>query len=184
MTVVSAETPDWSRETPRQFWDPGRKLLKAIRDHARLAGRGGPLASARRKMIGLRHRFWSVVTQCDIPIGSDIAGGLLMPHPQGVVIHPAAKIGPNCLLMHQTTVGVVAGAAHPPVLGGHVDVGAGAKILGAVTVGDHALIGANAVVIRDVAAFETAGGVPAKSIGRNKKAEAAEAARLNTPSSD
>ena len=174
MTHVSAQTPDWSREEPRQFWDPGRKLVKSIRDHGRIDGRSGLIVGVRRKMIRLRHRFWSVVTQCDIALDADIAGGLLLPHPQGIVIHPAAKIGPNCLLMQQTTIGVVSGAAHPPVLGGHVDVGAGAKILGAVTVGDHALIGANAVVTRDVAPFDIAGGVPAKVIGRNSEAEAAE----------
>jgi len=184
MTHVSAETPDWSREAPRQFWDPGRKLLKSIRDHGRLDGRDGLFVSMQRKMIRLRHRFWSVVTQCDIALSTDIAGGLVLPHPQGIVIHPTAKIGPNCLLMQQTTIGVVSGASHPPIVGGHVDVGAGAKILGAVTIGAHALIGANAVVIRDVEPFEIAGGVPAKPIGRNSVAETAELTLKNAPPSD
>lgn len=160
----SADIPDWSRETPRGFWDPGRKLLKSIRDYEKVAGRSGVFAGVRRRLIVLRHRFWSVVSGCDMPLGSDIAGGLLLPHPNGIVIHPGAKIGPNCLLMHQTTLGMIKGAAHPPILGGHVDVGAGAKILGAVTIGDNVRIGANAVVIDDVPSGCAAGGVPAKVI--------------------
>ena len=51
-----------------------------------------------------------------------------------------------------------------PVIGGHVDIGAGAKILGAVTIGDHAVIGANSVVLVDVPSGATAIGVPARII--------------------
>jgi len=53
-----------------------------------------------------------------------------------------------------------------PILGGHVDVGAGAKILGGVKIGDHAIIGANAVVIQDVPPRATAVGVPARILSR------------------
>ncbi|MEL7491603.1 MAG: serine acetyltransferase [Pseudomonadota bacterium] len=167
MAPISAQKPEWAREAPRRFWDPGRKLLKAIRDYQRVIDTTGPLQRIRLKFIALRHRFWSVITQCDIPVTCKIGGGLLLPHPTGIVIHPDAVIGPNCLLMHQTTLGSVAGAAELPVLGGHVDVGPGAKILGPVTLGDHAVVGANAVVVRAVAACEIVGGVPAKPIGRN-----------------
>lgn len=80
-----------------------------------------------------------------------------MPHPNGIVIHPAATIGPNCMIFQQVTIG---GGA--PVIHGHVDIGAGAKILGDVVVGQHAKIGANAVVLTDVPAFATAVGVPAR----------------------
>lgn len=167
MSPISAHTPDWTRETPRGFWDPGRKLLKAIRDYQRIAQPSGPLQRARLKLIALRHRFWSVITQCDIPVTCTIGGGLLLPHPTGIVIHPDAIIGPNCLLMHQTTLGSVAGGDRLPILGGHVDVGPGAKILGAVDIGDHAIVGANAVVVRDAGSCDVVGGVPAKPIGRN-----------------
>ena len=107
----------------------------------------------------LWHRFWSIVVGADIPLDSHIQGGLLIPHANGIVIHPAAEIGPNCLLLQQVTVG---NGTKPgsPRLGGHVDVGAGAKILGGIVVGDHAKIGANAVVIDDVPAYATAVGVP------------------------
>ncbi len=82
-----------------------------------------------------------------------------MPHPNGVVIHRDARIGPNCLLFQQVTIGMRNGGV--PNIGGHVDVGAGAKILGNVNIGDHARVGANAVVLIDVPAGKTAVGVPA-----------------------
>lgn len=73
--------------------------------------------------------------------------------------------------MHNTTVGTVGTSAHPPTLGGHVDVGPGAHILGAVTVGDHASIGANAVVLQDVPEGATAVGVPARIIIKSPQDE-------------
>jgi len=90
---------------------------------------------------------------------------LLLPHPNGVVIHVDAEIGPNCLIFQQVTIGALrsGGVAR---LGGHVDVGAGAKILGDIRIGDHALIGANAVVLIDVPAGATAAGIPAVLIDR------------------
>jgi serine O-acetyltransferase len=155
---VSASVPDWSRERPRRFWDPGRRLLGAIRRYEG-AGAGLP-GRVLRKLAVLEHRFWSVVTGADIPLGSRIGGGLLLPHPNGVVVHPGASIGPNCLLFQQVTLGAARGGL--PMLGGHVDVGAGAKIIGAVRVGDHAVIGANAVVTSDVPPRAVVAGIPAR----------------------
>ncbi len=163
--AVSSDQPDWSREEPRGFWDPGPKLIRTLRDYHRLAGRSDLFSAARRSLIVLRHRFWSAVTSSDIPLGLNPGGGLLLPHPLGIVIHPSAVIGPNCLLMHQTTIGAARGNRKGvATLGGHVDVGAGAKIIGAVTIGDHAAIGANAVVLTDIPAHAMAAGVPAKVI--------------------
>lgn len=110
----------------------------------------------------LRHRIWSVATGADIPLNSRIAGGLLLPHPNGVVVHPASDIGPNCLLFQQVTLGSRAGRA--PRLGGNVVVGAGAKLLGDIRIGDHARIGANAVVLEDVPAGATSVGIPARVV--------------------
>jgi len=112
------------------------------------------------KIASLRHRFWSVVTGADIPVNCRLGGGLLIPHPNGIVIHPDAEIGPNCLIFQQVTIGDAGGGV--PRLGGHVDVGAGAKIIGEIVIGDHARIGANAVVITDVPAGATVVGIPAR----------------------
>ena len=157
-TIVSAEVADWSRETPQQFWDPGRKLLLAIRRYQRWRHRGGFVGSLVCKLLVIRHRFWSVVTGADIPLNCRIGGGLLIPHPNGIVIHPGAKIGVNCLIFQQVTVGNRETDGVPEI-GGHVDIGAGAKILGQVMIGDHAKIGANAVVTRNIAAGDKAIGV-------------------------
>lgn len=166
---VSATEPDWSRERRRAWsWTPSRALLASLRDHESARHAGGPLAGLRRRWAVLRHRWWSVVTGADIPLGSRIAGGLLLPHPNGIVIHPGAAIGPNCLVFQQVTIGMSGGGL--PSIGGHVDIGAGAKVLGAITVGDHAVIGANAVVTRDVPAGATVAGVPARVIATAKPA--------------
>lgn len=160
---VSATAPDWSRERPARFWDPGRRLLLAIRRYQRWRGRG-PFGRLASKWFVLSHRFWSAVSGADIPLNCRLGGGLLLPHPNGVVVHPRAVVGPNCLLFQQVTLGH-GPTPGLPVLGGHVDVGAGAKVLGGVTVGDHAKIGANAVVLCDVPAGATAVGVPARIVG-------------------
>ncbi|MET0340470.1 MAG: serine acetyltransferase [Polyangiales bacterium] len=135
--------------------------MRAVRDYKAARERGGVVGALQRRAATLRHRFWSAVAGADIPVNSArIAGGLLIPHPTGVVVHPEAVIGPNCLLFQQVTIGT---GPKPgvPRLGGHVDVGPGAKILGGVTIGDHAVIGANAVVLTDVPAGAVAVGVPA-----------------------
>jgi serine O-acetyltransferase len=159
----SAEIPDWSREICNRFWDPGPRLLRAIRYHQAWKRRG-PLLRWLSKYWVLQHRFWSVVTGSEIPLNCRLGGGLLLTHPNGVVISPHAIIGPNCLLFQQVTIGTGGPKPGAPVLGGHVDVGAGAKVLGGITIGDHARIGANAVVLQDVPAGATAVGVPARII--------------------
>lgn len=146
---ISAEIPDWTREEPRGFWDPGRKLLGTIRGYQRWRDRTGPVAVLARKMYVFRHRFWSVITGADIPLNCQIGGGLLLPHPNGIVIHPEAKVGVNCLIFHQVTIGA-RNRSGLPVIGGHVDIGAGAKVLGPIRIGNHAAVGANAVVTKDV----------------------------------
>lgn len=160
MSQPSATDPDWTRETPRKWWDPGRRLLRCIRDYQALEGR--PAARLRRPLVVLRHRFWSMVSQADIPLTTRIGGGLMLPHPNGVVIHPGVTIGPNGIIFQQVTLGSNAPKPGVPVIGEHVDIGPGARLLGPVTVGDHAVIGANAVVLQDVPPGATAVGVPAR----------------------
>jgi len=161
----SAQTPDWSREACRRFeWNPGRQLLRALRDYQYSRRARGPCAALSWRVAVLRHRFWSVVAGTDIPLNARIGGGLLIPHPNGIVVHPDAEIGPNCLLFQQVTLGTTTRPGLPR-LGANVDVGAGARILGPVTVGDHARIGANAVVLDDVPARVVVAGAPARPLG-------------------
>ena len=152
--AISATQPDWSREHKPFFaWIPSRSLLASLRAYERWSGSAAPWALLFRKWATLRHVFWSAVTGADIPLGSQIGGGLLLPHPNGVVIHPHVEIGPNCLIFQQVTVGATEHGV--PRVGGHVDIGAGAKLIGPIKVGDHARIGANALVVRSVAPGQT-----------------------------
>ncbi len=153
---VSATEPDWSRELPKGFWDPGPKLLRALRRYQSAQARGGLFAILMSKRWVLSHRFWSLMTQSEVHLNMQIAGGLRLPHPTGIIVHPNAKIGPNCQLMHQVTL------SGDVVLEGHVDVGAGAKVIGPLTIGVDAEVGANAVVTNDVPAGAVVGGVPAR----------------------
>lgn len=146
---ISAEIPDWSREARRTWsWTPSQALLASLRDYQKYVQQPGLIAWLRRRFAVVRYRFWSVVTGADIPLTCKIGGGLMMPHPNGIVIHPDTTIGPNCLIFQQVTL--AAGRHGAPAIGGHVDIGAGAKILGAVRIGNHAAIGANALIVFDV----------------------------------
>lgn len=109
------------------------------------------------QMIG---RFNIVLYGLDIPPRTPIGPGLYIPHPVGTVV-TAERIGANCTLVSGITIGMREGNRFP-TLGDNVYVGAGARILGPLTIGDNARIGANAVVLKDVPADSTAVGVPAK----------------------
>ena len=87
----------------------------------------------------------------------------MLPHPNGVIVHARAVIGDDCLIMQQVTIGQLSDI-DAPVIGSRVYIGAGAKILGKVVIGDGARIGANAVVLCDVRANWTAVGIPARLI--------------------
>ena len=157
--IISSEIPDWSREALSGWWQPNRKLLRTIRRYHHWKGKRGIVASIARWRLVLSHRFWSIVTSSDIPLNCNLGGGLKLTHPNGVVIHPDAKIGVNCLIFQQVTI------VNGVEIGGHVDIGAGAKIVRPVKIGNHVKIGANAVVLSDIPDGTTAVGIPAQIIG-------------------
>jgi serine O-acetyltransferase len=161
---VSATVPDWSRERVRKFFDPPRQLLYHLRGYRRAIESNHFPRSPRVVWHLVCYRLWSIVTGAEIDLTTEIGGGLLIPHPNGIVIHPEVIIGPNCLIFQQVTLGAGGPIAGCPKVGGHVDIGAGAKILGGVTIGDHARIGANAVVLIHVPPRATAVGIPARIV--------------------
>ena len=111
-----------------------------------------------RRWIGLVYRPMDTL-YLETP---EIGGGLFIHH--GFATMVAAKsIGENCWINQQVTIGYGKGE-EPPVIGNDVMITCGAKGLGRITVGDGAVIGANAVVIRDVEPGAVMGGVPAKRI--------------------
>jgi len=82
----------------------------------------------------------------------------------GTVVHQRAQIGDDAVLGAGVTVGGRSGHRQVPVIGRGVMIGTGAKVLGPVTVGDYASIGANAVVLADVPAYAIAVGIPARIV--------------------
>lgn len=95
---------------------------------------------------------------------TDIGGGLYLPH-GNVVVDGMVRIGRNCIIGPWVTVGT-RGSVAGPRIGDDVFIGTGAKVLGAITIGDGARIGANAVVLHDVPAGTTVTGIPAHAIAR------------------
>lgn len=101
------------------------------------------------RLISQSNRFW---TGIEIHPGAQIAKGFFIDHGMGVVIGETAEIGEGCLLYHGVTLGGVSleKKKRHPTLCKNVVVGAGAKVLGAITLGDNVKVGANAVVLKDV----------------------------------
>jgi serine O-acetyltransferase len=121
---------------------------------------GGGLCSLLAK---LARRIWSEVSTFKISCG-EIGPGFVVRHGYSTVL-TAERIGANCFVHHEVTLGYDEGEVRrPPLIGDNVMVGVGAKVLGAITVGNDARIGANAVVLRDVPDGGTAVGVPARII--------------------
>ncbi len=85
----------------------------------------------------------------------------------GIVIHARAVIGKNCMIGQNTTIGGRSGHYEVPKIGDNVDICAGARVLGPITIGNNVVIGANAVVIKDIPDNAVVAGVPAKIIRIN-----------------
>lgn len=97
-----------------------------------------------------------------------IGEGFLIGHPEGVNINTKCEIGKNFTIQQDVTIGDNIGKIRDgrvaPLIGDNVFVGSGARILGPVVVGDNCMIGANAVVVKDIPKDSVAVGVPAKVV--------------------
>lgn len=132
----------------------------------------------------LAHRLWRVrlrylarllswlarlLTNIDIHPGATLGRRFFIDHGAGVVIGETAEIGDDVTLYHGVTLGGTTwnkGKRHP-TLGNGVVIGAGAKILGAITLGDQVRVGANSVVVKNVPAHRTVVGIPGKVVLRS-----------------
>ncbi|GIG26211.1 serine O-acetyltransferase EpsC [Cellulomonas denverensis] len=171
---------------------PLRRFARTLREDLETARRRDPAARSLVEVAlvypglhavwahRLAHRMWRepglrlparllahvsrAVTGVEIHPGATIGRRLFIDHGMGVVIGETAVVGDDVVLFHGATLGgksMRKGKRHPTV-GDRVVVGSGAKVLGAVWIGDDAQIGANAVVLKDVPPGEVAVGVPAK----------------------
>ena len=125
-----------------------------------------------QRRLRLLGRFSSHIarwlTGIEIHPAAKLGRRLVIDHGMGVVIGETAEIGDDCYIYHQVTLGVArasAGKRHPTV-GNGVIIGAGAKVLGPIHVGDNARVGSNAVVVDDVPAYTTVVGMPARPVDR------------------
>lgn len=103
----------------------------------------------------------------DIEVAAKIGEGIVFAHPLCIVIGGKVKIGKNCKIMQGVSLGGSLGkkkecGQSQPILGDNVFIGAGAKIIGPVTIGDNVIIGANSVVTKDIPSNCIAYGIPAK----------------------
>ncbi|HIK40422.1 serine O-acetyltransferase [Thermoleptolyngbya sp. M55_K2018_002] len=147
---------------------PGLHALAAHRLAHELRDRGIPFLP---RFIAHLSRFF---TGIDIHPGAQIGRGVFIDHGMGVVIGETAIVGDYCLIYQGVTLGGTGketGKRHPTV-GSHVVIGSGAKVLGNITLGDYARIGAGAVVLQSVPAHCTAVGVPSRNVCRCNTATA------------
>ncbi|MGE5123028.1 MAG: serine O-acetyltransferase [Acidobacteriaceae bacterium] len=136
----------------------------------------------KRKLLGrLLSQIVRSLTGIEIHPGATIGQGLFIDHGMGVVIGETSEIGNDVTLYHGVTLGGTSlekGKRHP-TLGERVVVGAGAKILGNITIGADTRIGANAVVVKSVPDNSVVVGVPGQNITRSKPHHATDAPDLN-----
>jgi serine O-acetyltransferase len=119
-----------------------------------------------RWLARLTSHFGRWLTGIEIHPGATIGRRVFIDHGMGVVIGETAEIGDDCTLYHGVTLGGTSwnkGKRHPTLRPGVV-IGAGAKVLGPITVGEGAKVGSNAVVVRDVPPGATAVGIPARIV--------------------
>lgn len=118
------------------------------------------------RLISQISRFF---TGIEIHPGAKIGNKVFFDHGMGIVIGETAIIGDNCVIYHGVTLGSVKDdkVKRHPTLKNNVIVGAGAKVLGNITIGENSKIGANAIVLKEVPDNSVAVGNPAKIITRN-----------------
>lgn len=102
----------------------------------------------------------------ELPYTTKLGRRVVIEHQGAIVVHGNAEIGDDCIIRQGVTLGnkSLDRPFDAPKLGHHVNVGAGAKVLGAVMLGDHCAVGANAVVVRDVPPHAVAVGIPARIV--------------------
>lgn len=121
-----------------------------------------PLSAAYRTMFRGVRNFYGI----ELPYSAKVGRRVVIEHQGGIVVHGDAEIGDDCVIRQGVTIGNkrMDQPFDAPKIGRGVNIGAGAVVLGAITVGDGATVGANSVVVKDVAEATAVAGNPAKVI--------------------
>src|SRR5271155_5562875 len=115
----------------------------------------------------LLFKFIQIVTGIELPCEESVGRRLRIDHFGGIIVSGDAAFGDDVVIRNGVNIGLLrTGVRGSPRIGNRVDIGAGAKILGLITVGDDTTIGANAVVLQDVPPDSIAVGIPARVISR------------------
>lgn len=122
------------------------------------------------KLMNLHMRKLQYKYGIEIPIGCNIGEGLTIPHNGGIVINGNAVIGKNCTILQGVTIGANTFKDRYRVakIGDNVMIGAGAKLIGPICIGDDVTIGANSIVTKDIPDGVVVAGIPAKIISHKK----------------
>ncbi len=124
--------------------------------------RPAPLRKVFSAIYKILFKCIQIVTGIELPCEADVGRNFVIDHFGGIIVSGYAKLGDDCRIRNGVTIGLRRiDEKFAPVLGNNVDVGAGAKLLGPITIGDNVIIGANAVVLCDVPSNSIAVGVPA-----------------------
>ena len=117
-------------------------------------------------MARLISQFGRLTTGIEIHPGATLGKRIFFDHGMGIVVGETAVIGDDCIIFHGVTLGGVSSdkVKRHPTVKNNVVIGAGAKILGNITIGENSKIGANAVVLKDIPADSVAVGIPSRVI--------------------
>jgi serine O-acetyltransferase len=153
----------------QRHWErPGFHALMVFRFGTWAQERGGLLGSLANIAYRIVYPFVRNIYSVELPRGTSVGRRLWLPHPAGIVITYQAEIGDDCLILQNVTIGLGGHRGrkrpppHAPRIGNGVEIGAGAVLMGGITIGDGARIGPNAVVMTDVPAGGTAFAAPTK----------------------
>jgi serine O-acetyltransferase len=128
----------------------------------------------------LLYKFVQIITGVELPCEASVGRNFVIDHFGGIIVSGYATFGDNCRIRNGVTIGLRrVDEKRAPTIGNNVDIGAGAKLLGPIKVGDNSIIGANAVVLIDVPANSIAVGVPATIRPRNPNQIANETPNLD-----